>query len=509
MSNSINAKKIAQNSFFLYFRMLFQIIISLYTAKIVLHALGAENYGLYDVVAGIIVVLMFLNNSMTTSTLRYITNAVGIGSSTYVSKIFSISIVLHFLLGLLLIVLGSFVGLLYIRNILVFPLHMYEDVFWVFICALVSGFLMIIGVPFNALIIAQENMKAFAYISILDVVLKWLVAYSLCFFQHPHILILYAILLLLETLVVRCVYILYCYRNYREIRFVIVRNKDLYREVLAFMGWSTLGNLSLVANTQGINLLLNFFFGPIVNAARGFSFQVQSAITSFISSFQTAVNPQITKLYANGNIESMNNLILKSSRLSYLMMLFIFVPLIFQMDFYMKLWLSEVPDHTVLFAKILLCVSMVDAIANPMMIGAAATGNVKKYYIHIGCCLLLTLPVGYVVLKVFQIPEYIFVVYLIFTIIAQILRMNLCRELFDFSIRKFLDKVFVKVFICSIVAIILPFVFFKYVHPTLFHNLMFSTLSIIWVGVVVVILGLDKIERSWVNEKVCNFFKKV
>ena len=356
--------------------MLFQMAVFLYTSRVLIQVLGVENYGLYDVVGGIVVVLMFLNNSMTTCTQRFITVALGRGQSAYLNEVYSVATALHCLLSVLVVVVGGILGSLYIQNFLVFPAEKVVDVYAVFGCSLLSGMLMIMSVPSNATIIAHEDMGAFAGITILDVTLKLSAALSLYLLPEHNLLLSYALLMLCVAAIVRSVYWFYCHRHYRTIRFRWVKGSALYREMLSFMGWNTFGNAAYVGNTQGINLVLNAFGGPVVNAARGVAFQVQTAVTQFIASFQTAINPQITKTYAQGQVDQTNRLILISSRLSFMLMLFIALPLLLDTDYILALWLGKVPPYASVFIRWMLCATLVDCVANPMMIGASATGRV-------------------------------------------------------------------------------------------------------------------------------------
>lgn len=483
--------------------MLFQMAVFLYTSRVLLQVLGEENYGLYDVVGGIVVVLMFLNNSMTTCTQRYITVALGRGEADYLNKVYSAATTIHGLLGLSVVLIGGLLGSLYIHYFLVFPSEKVADVFVVFGCSLLSGMLMIMSMPCNATIIAHEDMGAFAAITIMDVLLKLGLTLALYVMPSAHLLIAYALMMLAEAAIVRTVYWLYCRRHYRNIRLVRVRDKGLYREMLSFMGWSTFGNASLVANTQGINLVLNAIGGgPVVNAARGVAFQVQTAVTAFISSFQTAINPQITKTYAQGQLESSNRLILASSRLSFMLMLLMAVPLWLETEFVLQLWLGRVPQFAADFIRLMLCVSLVDCVANPMMIGAAATGRVKVYYLVIGSTLLTTLPLGYWVIDETGKPAGIFQMLLLTTLLAQCFRMYLCRGLYNFSVRKFFREVFWRILPVG-ASSLLPLYLLQQFVPlsSAAAHFLFCVGCVLWTGLCAFLMGLKAAEREMILVK--------
>lgn len=482
--------------------MLFQMAVFLYTSRVLIQVLGVENYGLYDVVGGIVVVLMFLNNSMTTCTQRFITVALGRGQSAYLNEVYSVATALHCLLGVLVVVVGGILGSLYIQNFLVFPAEKVVDVYAVFGCSLLSGMLMIMSVPSNATIIAHEDMGAFAGITILDVTLKLSAALSLYLLPEQNLLLSYALLMLFVAAIVRSVYWFYCHRHYRTIRFRWVKGSALYREMLSFMGWNTFGNAAYVGNTQGINLVLNAFGGPVVNAARGVAFQVQTAVTQFIASFQTAINPQITKTYAQGQVDQTNRLILISSRLSFMLMLFIALPLLLDTDYILALWLGKVPPYASVFIRWMLCATLVDCVANPMMIGASATGRVKTYYLVIGTTLLLTLPVGYFVVRTTGNPTHIFVTLLATTILAQIFRMAICRGLFQFSVRAFLCKVVGRICLTGGLAAAASYWLFTIIAPnTIWQHAGFVFSSMALSAILVLIFGLEATERNFLAKK--------
>lgn len=452
MPATLDNKRVAKNAVTLYFRMLFQMVVYLYTSRVVIQVLGLADYGIYDVVGGVVTIFMFLNNSMTACTQRFITFAIGRGDEDYLRKVYSVSFYIHLLLACGIIFVGETGGLWYLHHIMNIPAERFEAALWVYHSVLLSSAMMIINVPYMSVIIAHERMTAFAGITILDVLLKLGVVLLLPYIGCCDKLIAYAGLLAVETLLLRIVYALYCRWAFRHLFLVWVREGALYHEMMGFAGWSTFGNLALVGNTQGLNLILNWFGGALLNAARGAAFQVQTAIMAFTASFQTAVNPQITKSYACQDLKAMNKLILGSSKFSFFLLLFIVVPLGLELDTVLHLWLPSVPEYAVAFTRLLLCVSMVDVVANPMMIGAAATGRIKTYHIVIGSTLLFTLPLSLLLIRLTHMPEIVFVTQLFMIILAQVFRMLLCRSLYQFSVSAFMRETLwpmVKVFVLS------------------------------------------------------------
>ena len=497
MSQDSNSR-LAKNTIVLYFRMAFQMVVFLYTSRVVLRMLGIQDYGIYDVVAGIVVMLSFLNNSLTTCTQRFITVALGKGEQAYLNDVYSVSISIHALMALFVLILGETIGLWYVLTKLVFPPEMLWSVVVCYQCSLAMGMLLIVSIPYNATIIAYEHMTAFAGITVMDVLLKLGAASALCLFAEGERLVPYALLMLCVAAITRISYSIYCSRAFPQLQFHFCRDWTLVRKMLSFAGWSTFGNASIACNTQGLNLVLNNVGGPAVNAARGVAFQVQMAVTQFVASFQTAINPQITKTYAQDDVHQTRQLVLRSSRLSYMMILLITVPLLLAAQWVLELWLGIVPDHAVAFMRLMLLVSMVDAIANPMMVAAAATGRIRKYHTCIGTILLLTLPIAFVCVKYLVMPvETVFVVLLVMTILAQCARMVLCRELFGLKIMDFCRQVLVRVLLVSVLAIAPLLFLFQYVD-NIWMAVGACVFSELWLVAVIAVLGLQHDERVFV-----------
>jgi len=488
--------------------MLFQMVVYLYTSRVILQVLGVSDYGIYDVVGGVVGILVFLNNSMAVATQRYITFALGRKDNVFLNRVFSASIIAHFCLAFLVILVGETIGLFYITHYMVLPAERLPQAVSVFHCSLLTAVVMIISVPYNASIIAHEKMTAFAAITILDVTLKLLIVLALPYVNTDK-LVTYAILLVLEALVVRTVYGLYCRYRFREMHFIWHGvGRSLFGEILKFAGWSMFGNLALVCNVQGLNLVLNAVGGPIVNAGRGVAFQAQTAITAFIASFQTAINPQITKSYAKGDVAEMNTLILRGSKFSFYLMLFIAIPFILQTDMLLSLWLHRVPDYAVDFTRLLLCVSMIDCISNSMMVGVAATGRIKRYQITIGLVLLCSLPLAILFVNLGFPVQSVFVAQIIIYIIAEIIRCFLCQNLYDFRIKAFLKRVLLPIFIVSVISFIPPFVCYCLMDEGILKLLVLTFVSVSSVIATVYALGLEQSEREFVHKKILSWIHK-
>lgn len=395
---SANNRRIAKNTLLLYFRMILNMLVALYTSRIVLNTLGVTDFGIYNVVGGVVSMFGFLNGLLSTTIQRYMTFELGKGNLNTFNKVFNISQIILGLLSLLIIILAETVGLWFLYNKLVIPVDRMEAALWVFQASIASTVIMLMSVPYNAVIIAHEKMSVFAYISIIEVCLKLGMVFFLFLFDMDK-LVLYSFLMFIVQISIRMIYGVYCSRHFSGTRFRLLIDKSLIKEMLSFTGWNLFGNIAFLMYTQGVNILLNMFFGPLVNAARAVAVQAQGAISQFSTNFQMALNPQITKSYAIRDYSYMHKLINRSSKFTFLLLLFISLPIMIETHMVLFLWLGDVPAYSVAFLRIMIVTVIIDAVANPLMVAASATGDVKKYQSLIGGLLLLMLPISYIVLK--------------------------------------------------------------------------------------------------------------
>lgn len=320
-TESANNKRIAKNALLLYFRMFITMAVSLYTSRVILKALGVEDFGIYNVVGGVVTMLTFINTAMGSASQRYITFELGHKNYKQLYTVFCTSVEVHILIAIIIAILSETIGIWFLNTHMEIPSLRLEAANWVYQFSILSCIVSILYVPFNATIIAHEKMSAFAYISIIEVLLKLIIVYMLMLSEIDR-LILYSILIFSIQLFIFIIYVTYCICHFPETRFKFIFDKQLFKNMISFASWSLIGNLAIVACTQGLNILLNIFWGPIVNAARAIAAQVQNAIYSFGSNFQTAINPQITKNFATGNIKQMHNLIFVSCKYSFFLLFF-------------------------------------------------------------------------------------------------------------------------------------------------------------------------------------------
>ena len=501
MSDQVsNNKRIAKNTLMLYIRMLFTMGVSLFTSRVILQTLGVEDYGVYSVVGGIIAMFTFINGGMVSATQRYLTFEIGKGNQQQLKKVFSTSLQIHALIALVIVLLGETVGLWFLYEKMVIPAERMTAAFWVYQCSIIATVVNIMSVPYNADIIAHEKMSAFAYISVLEVVLKLAIVYALYITPWDK-LISYAVLILIVQLLIRFVYARYCSKHFEESHYHHQIDKSLFKEMFSFAGWSFWGNLASILYTQGLNIMLNVFFGPVVNAARGIAVQVQAAVQQFVSNFQVALNPQITKNYATGHLTQMHQLMFRSARFSFFLLFFLTLPVLLETEYLLTLWLKTVPADTVVFTRWMIAIALIYTIANPCVIANQATGKVKVYQMVVGGILLMILPISYVVLKLGAPAYSVFIVHFCVEAVAQLARMLMLRKLIDLPLRAYLRHIYAPVIIVVLVSCLLP-IYVNHLLPAgLMRFLVVGATCVVSVGATAFLLGLTKDERRFFYHK--------
>ena len=497
---SDNNKRIAKNTLLLYVRMFFMMGIALYTSRVVLNTLGVEDYGIYNVVGGLVSMFGLLNGSMSSATQRYITFELGKGDSKALNKIFSLSLQIHALIAIVTVLLIESVGLWFLYNKMTIPPERMTAAFWVLQASALTFIFSIMSVPYNADIIAHERMSAFAYISIVEAVLKLVIVFMLLAVPFDK-LIVYAMLLAVVQLSIQACYMIYCHRHFAESKYRHVKDWRLFKEMTSFAGWNLFGGLSSISFNQGISMLLNVFFGPVVNAARAVASQVQGAIQMFITNFQMALNPQIVKTYAQGDFEAMHMLMFRSSRFSYFLMYLLSLPVLLEAPLILQIWLKTVPDNTIIFLRIIICITLIYTIINPILVANNATGKVRTYYIVCGCMMISILPISYVVLRL-GCPAYsVFIVHFCVEMLTQVARLIMVRGRLHLSIRMYLKHVYWPIMMVTTLATILPLVTYNLMPDGYLKFFVVSIVSVVSVALVSFVVGLTKSERTFFISK--------
>lgn len=509
MSNqtSDNNKRIAKNTFLLYVRMLFMMIISLYTSRVVLHALGVVDYGIHNVVGGVIAMLNFINNSLSAASSRFITYDIGLGNMDIMKRTFGNILCIHFVIAGIVFLVGETIGLWFMMTQLQIPENRYIAAFWVYQFSVLTSIISIISVPYNAVIIGHEKMSAFAYISIVEAVLKLLIVVFLIILPFDK-LIIYGLMLFVIQITIRFIYGIYCNKKFEEVHANIRFERNTFSRIFSFAGWTMIGNLAVMGYTQGLNILLNIFFGPAVNAARGLAVQVQTACRQFCANFQMALNPQLTKSYALNDLEEMHKLLNRSSKFSYFILYIITLPLLFEADFILKLWLGEIPEHTCNFLRLILVIGLIYSVTNPVIVSVHATGNIKKFQLIEGTLLLTIVPISYLSYKLWKVtPEYFFLVHLIIEMLTQYVRLKIVLPMIKMNMNDYIKNVVYPILIVTFIPPIIPFYLYSNYNNGWSSFLLICTICTLMNIFIMYVWGLTKGERAFLKEKISHNIK--
>lgn len=493
----VDNKKIAKNTLYLYFRMILLMGINLYASRLVLKLLGIEDYGIYNIVGGVVNMFTFMGGAMTAATQRYLNYFLGQNNKKDLQKVFNASLRIHLVAAIVVVVLCETLGLWFLYDKLVIPSGRFDAAFWTFQCCIVATAGVVLSYPYNAVIIAREKMSAFAYISIYEATMKLLIIYLLYVSSFDR-LILYAVFFMFVQLSVTFIYRLYCCRHFEETKFVLCGiNKNLMMELVSFSSWNFLGNISAVLLLQGTNILLNLFFGPVVNAAKGVSVQVQHVVNQFFTNFQTAQNPQIVKTYAAGEYTEMHKLIFRSSRISFYLALIVIVPVIYKVNVILSLWLETVPKYTGMFVIYTLLFSLIQTMSMPVHMGCMATGNVKKLMMATSAIFFMVIPVGYLVLKYSNNPVSIFQLMLVLYILAQMIRVGVTASQIKFSLKLYIKETILPILLTGSISFLTCGLLSIFFSDNFFGIVCYSICTTLVIMSVSYFVGMDKYEKHY------------
>lgn len=511
MSNqtSDNNKRIAKNTLLLYVRMLFMMVIGLYTSRVILDKLGEVDFGIYNVVGGFVTMFSIISGAMTSATQRFLSFEIGKGKEGNVKGIFSTMIYIHLFLALLVLIVGEIVGVWFLNTHMNFPADRYGAANWVFQLSLLVFILNVINVPYNGALIAYEKMSAFAYFSIFDAVFKLAICYVITLTPFDK-LVVYAALMAFIQILLLFMYFVYCRRKFSECRFTGKYNKEYGKNVGSFVGWNLIGSLAGIAKEQGVNVVLNMFFGPAVNAARGVAYQVLSKLNGFVSNFQMALNPQIIKNYASGERESMYKLVFRGAKMSYLLLLTLSLPVVIEAQFILSIWLKEVPNYTVIFLQIVIFIALLNTLSNPLIITMHASGKVRDYQIVVGGISLLTLPSVYIGFKYFGLaPYYAMIICFIVEVVCHLLRLYMLHKTINFPMGRFLFEVTLRVLLITLLSFIFPLLVYNICDSVVIRFPIVCFLSIISTLGCGYFLGFNAHEQAVIRGKVSGLCNKI
>lgn len=484
-------------------------LVSLYTSRIVLNTLGVEDYGTYTIVGGVVMMFGFLNGAMASATQRFLSFELGRQDYVQLRKTFNAAQIIHIGIALLVLILAETVGLWFVYNYLKIPDGRMDAAIWVYHFSVLSFMVTIIQAPYNAIIIARERMSVYAYISIIEVLLKLLIVFMLTWIAFDK-LKLYGVLLFCVTLMIAAIYRIYTQRNFEETKFEVVKDKKLYKALISFSGWNLFGSSAMILKGQGVSIVLNMFFGTVINAAQGIANQVYSATYSFVSNFQMASNPQIIKSYASEDKEYMNSLIIRTSKFSFYLLFILTLPVILEIDYILKLWLKIVPDYAAVFTVLVLINAMIDAISGPLVTTVQATGKVKIYQIVVGTTFILNLPLSYILLKNGFAPSSVYVLNIAITALILLLRLIFVRFLVkEFSIKKFILDIIIRFLPITLISITVPFLLKLNMEIGLFRLFVVVISSLFFSILAIYNLGLQKEEKKYAKNLISKIFIKV
>lgn len=500
MEEAYSSKRILKNTLFLYLRQIVTLVVSLYTSRVTLDVLGIEDYGLFNVIAGIVVLLALVNNSMVSATQRFLTYEIGRGDKTQVSNTFSMSMTIHLLICLLVLIVGETVGLYYIKKYLVVPEGRYDAALWVYQLSLLSVYFSIVRSPYQASIISYEKLDFFAAVSIAEVIIKLLIVYALLVIDFDK-LILYTILLLVSNILVTVVYKFYCLRKFDTCRYVFYIDKLYFRKLSGYLGWNVAGAFATMGTQQAGNMIINRFVGVAMNAAYGTASSVSTALGSFLSSFQMAFQPQIVKLYAQNDKSTMFSLMNRTAKLSYYLVFIIIAPLLFYIDYVLGLWLKEIPMATGVFCIWLFITSFLNALQCPLWISIGATGNVKIYQLWQSLLWFISIPIIYICLSKGLTAYWVVIVRFVITALCTIGLLIHVHIQINFPLIQYFKDVLSKIIIVSSLYI-LPILYIQHVIDIqdLFEFMVFYLSSVLYIVVLVYALGINKNERNFIKK---------
>ena len=490
-----NNKRIAKNTLMLYFRMLLLLVISLYTSRVVLRELGVDDYGIYNVVGGIIVILSFLNGAMAAGTQRFMNIEMGRNDMVALKKVFSTSQQIHALVAFCMFAIAETVGVWFLNNYMNIPDGRISAANWVYQFSVISAIFGVFTVPYNASIISHEKMSAFAYISIIEASMKLIVAFAVIWSPFDK-LIFYAVLILLIGVINCGIYAFYCIRHFEECRYVIFAvDKNMMKQMLSFSGWTVFGNFGYILHTQGIAVVINVFFSVAVNAAQGIANQVNGVVTQFASNFLVALNPQVVKSYASGELQQMHSLIIRGCKMAFCLMSFFVIPLVLEAPTILKAWLGVVPEYAVIFMRLVLIISLVNSFSSLLATSKGATGNIKNYQITLTLIGALHIPFVWLAFKLGCGPEYSMYVYLGLVVVLQIVRIVfVCRGV-NMSMHLFVKDVVVKCMEVLVVSSVLPAILHMSLIPSFVSTLIVGISSVLCVVVSTLYIALTASER--------------
>ncbi len=509
MNNNSDAnKRIAKNTMLLYVRMGVMMIISFFTARITLEALGVVDYGINNVVGGLVSMFSLISSSLSSSVSRFMTFGLGKGDKKELNTIFSTSINIHIILAIIVVIAIETVGVWFLNNKMVIPIERLAAAHWVLQCSTLLFAVGLLSVPYNAAIIAHERMDVYAYFTLFDAFARLAIIFAIKYYGGDK-LILLAIISLIPTLIKQFYYWHYSKTHFEECTYHFAWNKRVFKDMSGFAGWNFIGCTAGLTKDQGVNIAINMFTGPAINAARGIAMQINGIISQFIGNFMVAINPQITKEYAAGNLQRMHSLIFKSTRFSYYLFLFLSIPILLEVETILYIWLGQVPAHTVLFTRLVIILSLAEIISNALITAQNATGKIKNYQIVVGGILLMNFPISYILLRIGYFPEITVVVAIIISQLCLAARLAFLRNSIKLPVAFFVKKVYCNIMFVSISAFVIPLACHLLIENNLTKFITVCIVSVITSALAIYFIGCNKDERALAKRYIAKYKKRL
>lgn len=509
MSESIASnRRIAKNTLLLYVRMGISMLVSLYTARIVISALGEMDYGILNIVSGCVAIFTFLNGSLSGSASRFLTFELGRNNIPGLNKIFNASLAVHIFVAVILIVLCETAGLWILNEKLIIPADRMLSAQWAYQISIVLMVFSLVQVPYGAVVIAHEKMDIYAYLSILDIVLRLSLAFLLQIINGDK-LIIWSIMTLIITIIYTSVYVIYCRRKFAETVLQVCRESLIYKQLFSFSLWNLIGSISGMLQNQGLNILLNMFFGPVINTARAISYQIQGTLTQFSGNFMLATKPQIIKLYACGQTKEMMSLVRFSACLAFYLTWVFTLPVSLELPYLLDLWLKEYPNYTISFSLLTLILSLILSIKTSRTTATLATGNIKATNLTVCIILCMTFPISYLLLHYKFSPNSVVVVTIMMTFLGEIVAVGILKRYVQFSMLHYFITVYGRCFLVAIVSGVLPFLVHYLFEVEGFVRLVLVSLtSIMSVGLTIYFIGFTRQNRAKLTHELKRMLKK-
>ena len=488
--------------------MLFSLLVSLYTSRVVLNTLGVEDYGIYNVVGGVVAMMGLLNGAMATSVQRFMNFELGVGNHEKLRQTFSMSLNIYAMFALAFVILAETVGVWFLNTHLLIPQERLSAANYVFQFSIFGTVISLMSNPYNAAIVAHERMDIYAYTSIFAVLVKLGIVFLLLVIPFDK-LIGYGLFLTCASCLVTLVYYIFCKRHFAECRYSLYWNKSLFKKLFSYFSWNLFGSAAGLIKTEGLNILLNMFFNPVVNAARGIACTINNVLMQFFNNFYTAVQPQIVKYYAQGDTASMLDLVFKSTKYSFFLCLIVSLPVLIEAPYMIHLWLGQVPEYTVIFTRLIVVISVVDALASPIMTAAHATGKIKLYQFVVGVITILNIPISYCVLKYVHTDAVtVYAVSLTLAVVAFVVRLWIVKRLVDFSMRLYFRTVILRILLLATLSVPLPLWLHSVMEEGFASCVAVVVVSVVSSCIFIYALGMNSSERTVVMNVVRNRIKQ-